>query len=335
MKTNSSVLGGLLLCGLLVAVPFGGNYLLGITSEILIFAIFAMSLNLLVGYTGLLSFGHAAFFGVSTYVVIGLGVHLGISGWIGALAGILVSTGLAALIGLACIRVSGIPFLMLTMAFSQLLFATALKWRSATGGTDGLVGFMPPDLFGYNLGAHPLARYVVVVIGFLLVLSFLACLVKSPLGSIFIGIRDNEQRMRSIGYPVQRFKLIAFTLAGALAGVGGALYALFNGYVSTDILHWHLSGDAMLMVILGGSGTLFGPAVGAALFLLMKNFLSSYNDYWAFWIGIAFIFCVMFMREGVWGFLVARLRGKAPREPASASTAVAPPAMEKALGDSK
>lgn len=335
MKTTSSVLGGLLLCGLLAAAPLGGNYVLGLTSEILIFAIFAMSLNLLVGYTGLLSFGHAAFFGVSTYVVIGLGVHLGISGWIGALAGILVSTALAALIGLACIRVSGIPFLMLTMAFSQLLFATALKWRSATGGTDGLIGFVPPDLFGHNLGADPVARYTVVVIGFLLVLGFLACLVKSPLGSIFIGIRDNEQRMRSIGYPVQRFKLIAFTLAGALAGVGGALYALFNGYVSTDILHWHLSGDAMLMVILGGSGTLFGPVVGAALFLLMKNFLSSYNDYWAFWIGITFIFCVMFMREGVWGFLVARLRANGPREPASASAAVAPPAMEKALGDSK
>lgn len=332
MKTSYPVLGALLLCVLLVAVPFGGNYLLGITSEILIFAIFAMSLNLLVGYTGLLSFGHAAFFGVSTYVVIGLGVHLGISGWIGALAGVLVSTVLAAVIGMACIRVSGIPFLMLTMAFSQLLFAAALKWRSVTGGTDGLVGFMPPELFGYNLGAEPLARYVVVVIGFLSVLGFLWCLVRSPLGSIFIGIRDNEQRMRSIGYPVQRFKLISFTISGALAGVGGALYALFNGYVSSDILHWQLSGDAMLMVILGGSGTVFGPAIGAGLFLLMKNFLSSYNEYWAFWIGIAFIFCVMFMREGVWGFIVARLRCQAHREPASREPARA---MKQAFGDNK
>src|SRR3546814_19639089 len=139
MKTTPAGCGGLLLCGLLAAVPCGGNYLLGLTSEILIFAIFAMSLNLLVGYTGLLSFGHAAFFGVSTYVVIGLGVHPGLSGWIGALAGILVSTGLAALIGLACIRVSGIPFLMLTMALSPLLFPTALKWRSAPGGPDALI----------------------------------------------------------------------------------------------------------------------------------------------------------------------------------------------------
>lgn len=307
MKTSFKLPGFVALCLLLVIAPFAGDYALGIVSEILIFGIFAMSLNLLVGYTGLLSFGHAAFFGVSTYVVIGLGVHLGISGWLGALAGIAVSTVLATLIGLFCIRVKGIPFLMLTMAFSQLLFATALKWRSVTGGTDGLIGFVQPDLFGWSLGTDAMARYIVIVIGFLAVLLFLWCLVRSPLGSIFIGIRDNEQRMRAIGYPVQRFKLIAFTIAGGLAGIGGALYALFNAYVSTDILHWHLSGDAMIMVILGGSGTVFGSAVGAALFLLLKNFISSYNEYWAFWVGIIFIFCVMFLREGVWGLIMKKV----------------------------
>lgn len=316
MKSSYQVPGFLALCALLVAAPFGGDYLLSIVSEILIFAIFAMSLNLLVGYTGLLSFGHSAFFGVSTYVVIALGVHLGISGWIGALAGILASTVVAAVIGVFCIRVSGIPFLMLTMAFSQLLFATALKWRSVTGGTDGLIGFVQPELFGYNLATDAIARYVVVVAGFLLVLGFLWCLVKSPLGSIFIGIRDNEQRMRAIGYPVQRFKLIAFTIAGGLAGVAGALYALFNAYVSTDILHWHLSGDAMIMVILGGSGTVIGPAIGAGLFLLLKNFISSYNEYWAFWVGTIFILSVMFLREGVWGFVLDMLRRSSrPRAP--------------------
>lgn len=304
MKMSYKLPGFLALCVLLALAPLGGDYLLGIVSEILIFAIFAMSLNLIVGYTGLLSFGHSAFFGVATYVVIGLGVHLGVSGWFGALAGIAVSTLLAAFVGLFCIRVKGIPFLMLTMAFSQLLFATALKWRSVTGGTDGLIGFMPPDLFGWNLGTDAIARYIIIVIGFLSVLVFLWCLVRSPLGSIFIGIRDNEQRMRAIGYPVQRFKLIAFTIAGGLAGIGGSLYALFNSYVSSDILHWHLSGDAMIMVILGGSGTVIGPAVGAALFLVLKNFISSYNEYWAFWVGIIFIFCVMFLREGVWGLVM-------------------------------
>ncbi|MDT8843623.1 branched-chain amino acid ABC transporter permease [Paraburkholderia fungorum] len=290
------------LCVILAAGALTSDYISGIVAEILIFAIFAMSLNLLVGFTGLLSFGHAAFFGMATYTVIGLGVHLGVGGWWGVLAGVAVSTVLAAIIGAFCIRVTGIPFLMLTMAFSQLLFAGALKWRSLSGGTDGLTGFVPPSVFGVSLAQSAAARYGIVAVGFLLVLGFLGCLVHSPLGSIFIGIRDNEQRMRAIGYPVARFKLLAFTIAGALAGVAGALYALFNGYVSTDILNWQASGDVMIMVVLGGIGTVIGPAVGAAIFILLKTVISSHSEYWAFWVGAIFIACVMFLREGIWGY---------------------------------
>jgi len=318
-----------LLCVLLAAAPLASDYVLGILSEILIFAIFAMSLNLLVGYTGLMSFGHAAFFGISTYTVIALGVHLGISGWWGAMAGIAAAIVLAAIIGVFCVRVSGIPFLMLTMAFSQLLFAAVLKWRSVTGGTDGLIGFMPPELFGVSLGASAAARYAVAATGFLLVLGFLWCLVRSPLGSIFIGIRDNEQRMRAIGYPVQRFKLIAFIISGGLAGVGGAVYALFNAYVSPDILHWNLSGDAMIMVVLGGGGTVIGPAVGAGIFLLLKNLISSYNEYWALWVGVIFILCVMFLRQGVWGLVAGRF-AKWQARGAAADAAAAPGAAGEA-----
>lgn len=294
----------LALFALLALGPFAGDYALGIIAEILIYGIFAMSLGLLIGFTGLMSFGHAAFFGISTYTVIALGVHFGISGWWGMAAGIGLSAVAAAFVGLFCIRVSGIPFLMLTMAFSQLLFSLALKWRSVTGGTDGLIGFVRPTLFGISLD-DAVARYAVVAVGFLLVLGFLYLLVRSPLGSIFIGIRDNEQRMRAIGYPVQRFKFLAFTIAGTLAGVGGALYAFFNAFVSTDILHWALSGDAIIMVVLGGSATVFGPAVGAAIFLLLKNIVSSQSEYWMLWIGATFILSVMFLRQGVWGFLVS------------------------------
>ena len=291
----------------LAAVPLFGGYVAGVASEILIFAIFAMSLGLLIGFTGLMSFGHAAFFGIAAYTTCALGVHLGVSGWWGLLAGIVVSAVLAAVIGVFCIRVSGIPFLMLTMAFAQLLFALAVKWRTVTGGTDGLTGFKRPTLFGLGLD-DPLTLYWIVAAGFLLVLAFLWRLVQSPLGSIFIGIRDNEQRMRAIGYPVQRFKLIAFTIAGALAGVGGGLYAFFNAYVSTDILHWALSGDAIIMVVLGGSSTIIGPALGAGIFLLLKNIVSSHNEYWQLWVGVIFIGSVMFLREGVWGFVSSRLR---------------------------
>lgn len=295
-----------LLAGLAV-VPFFGGYVAGIATEILIFAIFAMSLGLLVGFTGLMSFGHAAFFGVSAYTTCALGVYLGVSGWWGMLAGVLLSGALAAFIGVFCIRVAGIPFLMLTLAFAQLVLAAAIKWRGLTGGTDGLIGFQRPTLFGVSLDDQAIL-YGVVAVGFVLVLAFLRRLVQSPLGSIFIGIRDNEQRMRAIGYPVQRFKLIAFTIAGALAGVAGAFYALFNVYVSPDLLHWSLSGDAIIMVVLGGSATILGPAVGAALFLLLKNIISSHNEYWQLWVGALFILSVIFLRQGVWGFVSAQIR---------------------------
>jgi branched-chain amino acid transport system permease protein len=296
----------------LALVPLTGSYATGLAGEVLVFAIFAMSLDLLIGYTGLLSFGHAAFFGASAYTVVILGVHLGLSGWIGFVAGIVVSALLAAVIGFFSIRVSGIPFLMLTMAFAQLLMSVSIKWRSVTGGTDGLSGFRRPSLFGLSLDERHVQFYVVAA-GFVIVLWFLRRLIASPLGSIFIGIRENEQRMRAAGYPVQRFKLVAFTMAGAIAGVGGGLYALQNAFVSSDILHWSLSGDAIIMVILGGAGTIVGPAIGSAMFLLLKNVVSSHTEYWLLWVGIIFIVCVMFLRQGVWGWLRQRVAGRSVR----------------------
>jgi branched-chain amino acid transport system permease protein len=197
----------------LALVPLTGSYATSLASEVLVFAIFAMSLDLLIGYTGLLSFGPRG-------VLRRLGVHDGdprraprLVGWIGFAAGIVVSAALAAAIGFFSIRVSGIPFLMLTMAFAQLLMSVSIKWRTVTGGTDGLSGFKRPTLFGWSLDDRALQFYVIAV-GFLLVLWFLRRLIASPLGSIFIGIRENEQRMRAAGYPVQRFKLVSFTIAG-------------------------------------------------------------------------------------------------------------------------
>ena len=295
--------------GVLALVPLSGDYATGLVSEVLIFGIFAMSLDLLIGYTGLLSFGHAAFFGVAAYTVAILGVHLGVSAWIGFFAGIVISAALAAVIGFFSIRVTGIPFLMLTMAFAQLLMSTAITWRGVTGGTDGLSGLRRPSLFGLSLDDRAV-QYYVIAVGFVLVLWFLRRLIASPLGSIFIGIRENEQRMRAAGYPVQRFKLVAFTIAGALAGVGGGLYALQNAYVSSDILHWSLSGDAIIMVILGGTGTIIGPAIGAGIFLMLKHVVSSYTDYWALCVGIIFIFIVMFLPQGLWGWVRARFLDK-------------------------
>lgn len=287
----------------LALVPLAGDYASSLVAEVLVFAIFAMSLDLLLGYTGLMSFGHAAFFGLSAYAVTTLGVHLGLSGWWGMLAGIGLSTVAALVIGFFCIRVSGIPFLMLTMAFSQLLFSVAVKWRSVTGGTDGLPGFQRPSLFGWSLDDRS-TQYWVIATGFVLVWWGLRKLIDSPLGSIMIGVRENEQRMRAIGYPVQRIKLISFTISGAIAGFGGTLYAFFNAFVSSDILHWVLSGDAVLMVILGGAGTITGPVIGAGLFLMLKHVISSHTQFWMIWVGVVFIGCVMFMRQGIWGLVL-------------------------------
>lgn len=296
----------------LVAVPLMGGYATGLVAEVLIYGIFAMSLGLLVGFTGMMSFGHAAFFGLATYAVTILGVHLGVSGWLGLLVGILVSGVAAALIGFFCVRVSGIPFLMLTLAFSQLLYSISIQWREVTGGSDGLVGFERPTLFGLSLDDGRTLYYLILV-AFAVVVILLLKLMRSPLGSIFIGIRDNEARMLAIGYPVRWFKLISFTIAGMIAGFAGTLYAFFNTYVSSDILHWSLSGDVVVMAVLGGVQTVLGPAIGAGIFLILKNLVSSHTDYWMFCIGTVFICTVMFMREGIWGLIVqktARFFGK-------------------------
>ena len=220
--------------------------------------------------------------------------------------GLAVFLGLGVLIGISAVLsvvLIGIPFLMLTMAFSQLLFSIAVKWRTMTGGTDGLTGFMRPSLFGWSLDDRA-TLYWLIAAGFVLVWWGLRRLIDSPLGSTMIGVRENEQRMRAIGYPVQRIKLISFTIAGGVAGFGGGLYAFFNAFVSSDILHWVLSGDVVLMVILGGAGTITGPVIGTAIFLMLKHVFSSATEYWMLWLGITFIACVMFMRQGVWGLVL-------------------------------
>jgi branched-chain amino acid transport system permease protein len=289
------------LLALLVALPLAaGQYVGGIVTEILIFSIFAISLNLLIGYTGLLSFGHAAFFALGAYTEILLAIHFGVSAWLGMVAGIAAAAAGAAAIGYFCIRVTGISFVMLTLAFSQLVFTLADKWRDVTGGSDGVGGLSRPSFFGFDM-AEPLNVYYLALAGFVLSYWTIARLVASPLGHTFVGIRENESRMRAIGYPVQRYKLLSFTIGGLFAGLSGGIYAIFNGFISPDAAHWSASGEVLIMVILGGVGTLVGPAVGAALFLVLKNLVSSHADYWLMIVGTIFILCVVFFRSGVWG----------------------------------
>jgi branched-chain amino acid transport system permease protein len=292
---------GLVALALLLVLPFFlTDYPRALVSEIFIFAIFAMSLDLLVGFTGLLSLGHAAFFGLGAYSVAVLGAQFGIDPWMGLAAGVAIAGCGAALIGFFCVRTGGIPFLMLTLAFSQLVYSVALKWRDVTGGSDGIAIAEKPYFFGFDL-SNSLPMYFMALSFFVLTYLGLRRLLNAPLGHAFVGIRENEQRMMAIGYPTRAYKLISFTIAGAVAGLAGGLYAIFNSFISADAVYWTASGDILIMTMLGGAGTLIGPAIGTAIFLLMKNVVSSYNEHWLAIIGVTFICCVMFFPGGFWG----------------------------------
>jgi branched-chain amino acid transport system permease protein len=271
-------------------------------AEIYIFAVFAMSLDVLLGYTGLLSLGHAAFFGLGAYAVIVLSSLFGLDAWLGVLVGVALAAAASALIGIFCVRASGVTLLMLTLALSQLLYSVALKWRDVTGGSDGIGVPDKPGFFGLDLN-NSLVMYYFTLVFFLVCYLALRRLINSPLGHAFIGIRENEPRMLAIGYATPRYKLLAFTIGGAVAGFAGGIYAIFNGFISPDAVYWGASGDVLIMVMLGGTGTLIGPALGSGIFLLMKNLVSTYSTHWMLIIGVVFIACVLYFPGGVWGTL--------------------------------
>src|SRR3984957_17265415 len=255
------------------------EYPRALASEIFIFAIFAMSLDLIFGFTGLMSLGHAAFFGLGAYAVAILGARFGLDPWLGVVAGVALAGCGSALIGFFCVRISGIPFLMLTLAFSQLVYSVALKWRDVTGGSDGIGIPEKPSFFGLDL-SNALTMYYMALAVFVICFGLLRQIARSPLGLVFVGIRENEERMRAIGYATLTYKLLSFTIGAAFAGFAGGIYAIFNGFVSPDAVYWNASGGVLIMAMLGGTGTLIGPAIGAGVFLLMKNLVSSYTQHW-------------------------------------------------------
>jgi branched-chain amino acid transport system permease protein len=309
---QARAIGLVVILAMLIYPLLVSDYPRALIAEIYIFAIFAMSLDLLLGFTGLMSLGHAAFFGLGAYAVAILGTLFGIDAWLALAVGVVLAAAGAALIGFFCVRASGIPFLMLTLAFSQLVFSVALKWRDVTGGSDGLAIAEKPGFFGFDL-ANSLPMYFMTLAFLLGSYWALRRLLNAPLGHAFVGIRENEPRMLAIGYPTRAYKLLAFTIAGAFAGLAGGLYAIFNSFISPDAVYWTASGDILIMTMLGGAGTLIGPAIGAGIFLLMKNVVSSYSEHWLAIIGGVFICCVLFFPGGIWGTLrQIRLRERKP-----------------------
>lgn len=291
---------------LIILPAFLPSYVQSIMTKFLIFAIFAMSLDVLFGYTGLLSFGHAAYLGVAGYTTGILIVRYGLeSFWISAPAGILVAALVAAIFGFIALRVSGIYFLLVTFALGQLLFSAAVKWYNMTGGTDGLKGIPRPDLglpgFTWNASYF----YYFVFLAFVLCYFLLYRLMNSPFGNALQGIREQEARMHSLGYNVWLYKYVAFVIAGLFAGVAGVLFAYHNGLMAPSHLAVETSALAMLMIIIGGRGTLFGPAIGAAVIVLVEYFASIYTaERWPLILGAVFIAAIMYFRGGIGVYLV-------------------------------
>lgn len=284
------------------------SYGLSILIQIFIYAIFAMSLNLLVGYTGLVSLGHAAFFGVGAYTAAVLTTNE-VTNFLAVLgAGIFTSFVAALFFGILVINRKGAVFLMLTLALGQMLFVIAWQWRSLLGGDDGLPGIPRPD-FGPSLSMWNTTNfYYLIMLFFIAFVILFSLIVSSQFGKGLLGIRESERRMQALGYNTWLYKYTAYVLAGSFAGLAGVLFVYFNGIVSPNELSGTLSALALLMVIIGGAGTIAGPIVGSATILLLQNVVSSYTERWSLIMGVIFIICVMYFPEGMIGSLKLKMR---------------------------
>jgi len=272
------------------------------------FALFACAFNLMLGYSGLLSFGHAAFFGGSAYITGYLCRDLGLSPELGLLFGTAFGGLLGAIFGLVAIRRAGIYFAMITLGLAQLVYFLALQ-LGFTGGEDGMQGIPRGHLFGLIDLSDNLAMYFFVFTVFLLGFALVQRAIHSPYGQILKAIRDNEARATSLGYDVARFKLIAFVLSASLAGLAGATKALVFQLASLADVHWHTSGQVVLMTLLGGLGTILGPVVGAVTIVGLENLLADKVGSWVEVImGAMFVLCVLLFRRGIVGELKALLQ---------------------------
>ncbi len=310
----------MLLClGALAALPFvAEKFYIQLFTKILIMGIFAMSLDLLIGYAGLVSFGHAAYFGVAGYVLALISPQYeAASLWTTLPMAMGVSALLALVIGALVLRTSGIYFIMVTLAFSQMLFYLFHDTKIA-GGTDGIYVYVRPvaDILGWKPFdlENVVHLYLVVLVLFVGVFVLLRTMLGSLFGRVIEGIRINEHRMRSLGYPTFRYKLVCFVIAGALGGLAGYLSAIQFGFVNPDMLGWHVSGLVMMMVILGGMGTLVGPAVGAMAMMLLELALQSvpefggvnFGKHWQLFMGTFIVLVALLLPYGLIGLLRAR-----------------------------
>ncbi|QWE21897.1 branched-chain amino acid ABC transporter permease [Polynucleobacter sp. AP-Jannik-300A-C4] len=278
--------------------------------NILIFGLFAMGFNLLFGYMGLLSFGHAAFLGIGSYLT-GIGiVHYGMSWGTAILVGVIGAAIGGLIMGFLAIRTRGIYFSMVTLALGQIVFYGFYKAESLTGGENGLRGVRVDsfNIFGIPVDfLNPLVKYYIILFFVVIAIWLISRILSSPLGAVMEAIRENEKRAAACGFDVARTKLLVFVLSAAICGLAGSLRALHLSIVPIDSLHYLQSGQAVMMSILGGMGTFFGPFIGAAVMLYLEDVVTTLTKHWMAVIGLIFMFFVLFFPKGIWGTILSKL----------------------------
>jgi branched-chain amino acid transport system permease protein len=304
-KRHRALLAGVFVLVFPLIVPFTA-----LAVNVLIYGLFALGFNLLFGYLGLLSFGHAALFGTGAYLCGIAIVHFSLPWYAGIAVGVFGGAVMAAAMGGLAIRTRGIYFAMVTMALSQCVYYLFYQATSWTGGENGLRGInvRVVEFLGWKLDfVDPLTRYYVVASFVIAALFALSRILASPFGAAMEAVRENEARARASGYNVNLTRFITFVLSGAFCGLAGALAALHLSIVPIEVLHYETSGMAVMMTLLGGMGTFLGPFVGAAVFLLLENFVSLWTEHWQLIVGGVFVACVLFFPSGIWGTILKRI----------------------------
>lgn len=284
---------------LLAVLPLvAGDYYVNLASQILIAAILALSLNLLVGYAGLTSLGHAAYMGVSAYASAWLSLNLGVGHLVSAAAAIVGTTLMACVFGLVALRATGLGFLMITLALGQVLWGLAFRWVSVTNGDNGLSGLTRPMPFGVDLNGPTAFFYFTLGVAALST-TCMALVANSAFGAVLRGTREQPRRMSTLGHNVWLIRYLAFVSAGFWGSVSGLLYVYYHKFIHPQALSLTNSAEVLLMVIAGGSGTIAGPIVGAAIVVLLKNFVSAYVQRWTMLLGFVFLLIVVFVPDGL------------------------------------
>jgi branched-chain amino acid transport system permease protein len=297
----TSAVPSIVVVALIVVPPLMPTYWVGLLTQMVILAILAMSLDLLLGYTGLPSLGHAALFGVAAYTVAVMSATYQAGVIVTVVGAILVGTVVAALLGLIVSHVRDVYFLMITLALGMVLWGLANRWIPVTGGDNGISGIARGAWLSGPLGFYYVSLLVLALCG-----ALLALLVSSPFGLTLQGIRDNESRMKSLGYHTWRHCYASYVIAGAFASVAGVLWAYYNGFVSPTYLDLTASSELFLMVTLGGPGSLIGPALGAGAIVLMKNVISAYTARWLLILGTIYIVTILAAPQGLWNLWRSR-----------------------------